>query len=77
MLAPAGAANEITHAAVPIKIELLAYQLIPFFGALKDQRIDAFHISRALGALEMLSAARQRESMFAKLQQSRSSSASA
>jgi hypothetical protein len=74
VLAPAGAANEITHAAVPIKIELLAYQLIPFFGALKDQRIDAFHISRALDALEVLSAARQRESMFAKLQQSRSSS---
>ncbi len=72
VLAPDGVANEITHAAVPIKIELLAYHLIPFFSSANDQKIDAFHISRALGALDMLSAARQRESMFAKLHQSRS-----
>lgn len=73
VLAPAGVANEITHAAVPIKIELLAYHLFPSFGSTHDQPIDAFHMSRALGALDTLFAARQRESMFARLHQSRSS----
>ncbi len=73
VLAPAGAANEITHAAVPIKIELLAYHLIPSFGSTRGKTIDAFHISRALGALDMLSAARQRDGIFGKLHQGRSS----
>jgi hypothetical protein len=73
VLAPAGGANEITHAAVPIKIEVLAYHLIPFFGSVHDKTIDAFHISRALEALDILFTARQRESMFSKLQQNRCS----
>jgi hypothetical protein len=74
VLVPAGVANEITHSAGPIKIELLAYHLIPCFGSCAPgEPIDVFHISRALGALDTLFAARQRESMFAKLHQSRSS----
>src|SRR5258708_3924704 len=71
VLTPAGTANEITHASVPIKSELLAFHLLPFFGTARDQSIDAFHISRALGAVDLLFDARQRTSMFAKLHQSR------
>jgi len=72
-LAPAGTANEITHAAVPIKVELLAFHLVPFFGKGPDRSIDAFHISRALGALDLLFGARQRASMFRKLHHTRTS----
>src|ERR1700730_17916983 len=52
VLTPAGMANEITLSPVPIKVELLAFHLVPFFGQTRDSRIDAFHISRALDALD-------------------------
>jgi hypothetical protein len=54
VLAPAGTADELTHGAVPIKLELLAFHLLPFFSAPGEQNIDAFHIARALDALDSL-----------------------
>jgi hypothetical protein len=60
VLSPAGTANELTHGAVPIKLELLAFHLLLFFSAPGARSIDAFHISRALDALDLLFASYQR-----------------
>ncbi len=73
VLSPAGTANELTHGAVPIKLEVLAFLLLPFFSAAGADSIDAFHISRALNALDSLLTSYQRMSMFAKLHHTQSS----
>ena len=73
MLSPAGVANELTHGAVPIKLEMLGFHLLPFLGSPGAERIDAYHISRALDALDSLFVASQRANMFAKLHHTRTS----
>ncbi len=77
VLTPAETANELTHGPVPIKLELLAFRLLPLFSVQGAESIDAFHISRALDALEALFMSYHRMSMFAKLHDTQSSDSSA
>ncbi|MGD0949204.1 MAG: hypothetical protein ABSA52_17480 [Candidatus Binatia bacterium] len=72
-LSPAGTANEITHSAVPLKLELLAFHLFPFFGKRRGCDVNALHVARGLTALDGLFDSTQRANLFEKVHRSRTS----
>ncbi len=67
VFSPAGAANELSHGDVPVKLELLAYYLFPKMTNLQQTPVTPHQSNDAIGALERLHLARNRIMLFAEV----------
>lgn len=61
---PVDLLNETTHGSVPVKLELLAYHIYPFFGDSNETPITPWHTGDCIAALDKLFIARTQQRSF-------------